>query len=313
MHRRLELLTASQGYFLTRDALDSGFDERTFYRWVRSGDVVRVKHGVYAFAAAWRELDAKEQHLVRVRAALELTPTASTVSHTSAVLLHTDGWWDLDLSDVHVTRPDQRGGRRQSGVVQHHGRLPPGHVTTASGIEVVSAARAAIELTTLTDTERALVVADSLLREKRTTPEELGEMLAWAKRWPDSLRASLVVHLADGASGSVGESRTRHLFWRGGLPMPVLQHPVYDGGELLGILDYWWPEQRLAGEFDGMTKYGRFLKPGQTAGDAVTTEKVREDGIREVLQCGFIRYIWADLHRPDETLQRTWRQLRRKR
>ena len=28
--------------------------------------------------------------------------------------------------------------------------------------------------------------------------------------------------------------------------------------------DFWWEERGLAGEFDGMVKYGRLLRPGQS-------------------------------------------------
>ncbi len=35
------------------------------------------------------------------------------------------------------------------------------------------------------------------------------------------------------------------------------------------------------GEFDGRIKYGRLLRPGQEAGDAVFEEKRREDAIRD--------------------------------
>jgi hypothetical protein len=76
---------------------------------------------------------------------------------------------------------------------------------------------------------------------------------------------------------------------------------VYDDGELLGISDFRWG--RLLGEFDGMVKYGRLLRPGQTAADAVISEKIREDRMR-AQDRGMFRWIWADL-----ATEMLWRRL----
>ena len=58
--------------------------------------------------------------------------------------------------------------------------------------------------------------------------------------------------------------------------------------------DFAWPEQRTVGEFDGKIKYGRLRKPGQTAGDVVFDEKLREDAIR-AQGWEVVRWTWADL------------------
>ena len=50
------------------------------------------------------------------------------------------------------------------------------------------------------------------------------------------------------------------------------------------------------GEFDGKTKYGRLLKPGQRIEDVIFKEKLREDAIRD-LGLQVVRWIWRDLHR----------------
>lgn len=51
------------------------------------------------------------------------------------------------------------------------------------------------------------------------------------------------------------------------------------------------------GEFDGKVKYGRLLKPGQSAGDAVFDEKRREDAMRAMLW-QMVRWIRDDLLHP---------------
>ena len=63
-------------------------------------------------------------------------------------------------------------------------------------------------------------------------------------------------------------------------------------------------------EFDGKVKYGRLLRPGESPADAVFREKVREDRLREALQWGMVRLVWADLYRPAATAARIRRLLR---
>jgi hypothetical protein len=59
-----------------------------------------------------------------------------------------------------------------------------------------------------------------------------------------------------------------------GLPTPELQFDVRDaGGMLIGRSDFAWHGGRLPGEFDGKVKYEKFLRPGESAGDAVFREK----------------------------------------
>ncbi|MFW6774890.1 type IV toxin-antitoxin system AbiEi family antitoxin domain-containing protein [Nocardioides sp. CPCC 205120] len=305
MRDALHDLCARQGYFLTRDALAAGYTETAFYRAVRRGDVERLRHGTFSLPETWAGLDADARHRVLIDAVLARSLVEPVVTHTSAVLLHTAGWWDLDLSSVHVTHPHRRSERRESGVVHHQSRVPEQHLAVVGGVPTVTAARAAIELTTVADTERSLVVMDSLLRERKVTPDELQDMADHARAWPGTLGTRMAVNLADGASGSVGESRSRFQFWRGGIPAPVLQHRVMDGKRLVAVLDFWWPEHGLAGEFDGMAKYGRLVPEGMTPADVLAAEKQREDEVRELLGCRFIRYTWQDLDRRARMIDRT--------
>ncbi len=108
--------------------------------------------------------------------------------------------------------------------------------------------------------------------------------------------AARVVAFADGLAESVGESRSRVAIARAGLPAPVLQVPLHAlDGRPLGRGDFGWPEHDVIGEFDGLVEYGRLLRPGQQAADAVIAEKVREDAVRDTGK-RFVRWIWTDLH-----------------
>jgi hypothetical protein len=103
---------------------------------------------------------------------------------------------------------------------------------------------------------------------------------------------------ADGRSESVGESRSRVLIKRLGLPAPDLQVEVRrSSGSLIGRSDFGWRQERTLAEFDGRVTYGRLLRPGQDPSDVVFAEKLREDALRDQ---GFqvVRWIWSGLDRP---------------
>ena len=113
--------------------------------------------------------------------------------------------------------------------------------------------------------------------------------------------ARRVVAFADGAAESPGESRSRVAIRRAGLRVPVLQHRV------IGTRTYFcWEEFRTVREFDGKVEYGRYLGPGQLPGDAVFAEKRREDAIRDE-DWDVVRWVWAELHRPDRLAARVRR------
>jgi hypothetical protein len=58
--------------------------------------------------------------------------------------------------------------------------------------------------------------------------------------------------LADARAESPMESEARLAMIDGGLPIPELQYEVIDGNGELRRLDFAWPEQRVAVEYDGL-------------------------------------------------------------
>ena len=82
-------------------------------------------------------------------------------------------------------------------------------------------------------------------------------------------------------------------------------------GVLIGTTDFAWRLHRMLGEFDGRAKYGRLLRRGQSPGDAVFAEKLREDALRRTTGFGMERIVWSDLDRPRITADRVKAQLRR--
>ncbi|HUG50856.1 MAG TPA: hypothetical protein VLZ78_07660, partial [Terrimesophilobacter sp.] len=77
-----------------------------------------------------------------------------------------------------------------------------------------------------------------------------------------------------------------------GLPRPELQVPIVGDSGRVWIVDFWWPEFNLIGEFDGHRKYTdpEFLR-GRTPEQAVIDEKDREDDLRAAHH-GMSRWDW---------------------
>ena len=120
-----------------------------------------------------------------------------------------------------------------------------------------------------------------------------------------------MVAMADARSENPGESASRVRLIEAGIPVPELQYEVFDeDGRLVARTDFCWEEFKTLGEFDGKVKYGRLLNPGQDPGDVVFEEKVREDALRR-LGWQVVRWIWADLARPEELAERVRRAFRR--
>jgi hypothetical protein len=221
----------------------------------------------------------------------------SVLSHTSAAVLHGLPLWRVPLQRLHVSRNQDSGGHRSAWVHVHTVRsaLPAMHV---DGVAVTSVARTVVDCARMLPFEQSVVIADAALHLGLATQQELA-VAAWEMRgYAGVQRARRVVEFADGRSESVGESRSRVLFARIGLPVMELQHEIRDhAGLLVARVDFALPGLRIAGEFDGKVKYGRLLRPGQTPGDVVFEEKRREDAVRD-LQWGVVRWVWDEIGSP---------------
>jgi hypothetical protein len=288
---------------LRKDLLAAGLDDREIARRVASGELHRVRYGAYVDGEAWRACDSVGQHGLVVRAVVQHAKTRLVVSHESALGEWDVPIWDQVLDEAHVTRCDQRAGRREAGVRQHEGALRPGDWIQHNGLWVTTPTRTAMDCASLLDVEHGIVIVGDLLHRKLTTIEELLECATFMERWPGSLRHRVVLKVADGRCESVGEHRTLHLIWRQGLPAPIPQYKVFhpDTGELIAVVDFAWPELGVFLEFDGKIKYEKLLKEGESPSDVVIREKRREELVCRLTGWRCIRIVWADLYRPERT------------
>ncbi|MFL6064809.1 MAG: type IV toxin-antitoxin system AbiEi family antitoxin domain-containing protein [Friedmanniella sp.] len=290
------LAAAHRGVFTRAQALAAGIGDRELQWAVRVNVLVRLRRGCYSPAPHYAAQDEIGRYLLLARAAIacQLGPVALT--SVTAAAVHGLDLYQQDLGVVHLVRLDAGSSRNEMGI-RHH-RLThdiAADVKLVDGFPVVSPARAVWEVASGSSLEAGVCTADSALRRWPDLRNDLLTVGGTFGRRPGSRTARMAMQLADGRAGSVGESLSRVLFYRHALPCPELQHHVHSSlGQLLAITDFYWPECRHVGEFDGKVKYAALLREGETPGDVVFREKRREDDIRATGR-GVTRWTWADL------------------
>jgi len=291
---------------LRRELLAEGWHDRAIAARVASGDWARPRRGAYVDATPWRALDASGRHVVIARAVVRQAQTEVALSHSSAVPFWEGPTWGLDLDVVHTTRRDGKTGRQESGVRQHRGRILDGDITIRHGHEVMSAARTALEVTTVASTEAALVVMNDFLHRGLTTPAAIRARYELSmEQWPNSRATDIVIRLADPRPESVFESRFVYFCFCAGLPAPVPQYEVRTpDGHLVAVLDFAWPELGAYVETNGKAKYAALLTPGQSAGDVIGRERRREEVVHDLTSFRALHLEWPDLDHPRLTEQR---------
>lgn len=288
---------------LTRELLEQGYEYGELAAMLRAGTLSRVRRGAYAASIP---ASPEDRHRQLVAATLPRFAEDACASHQSAAVLHGLPTWSDQPRLVHVTRPRVNGGRRRTVSQVHPGPLADDEVVEVHGLAVTSLARTVADCSRTLSFARAVAIGDAALRSGLRT-EELLAQLDRRPRRPGMSQARRVAAFIDGRSESPGESFSRVLLHRQGVPTPQLQLVVLNrAGREAGRVDFGWEERRTLGEFDGRVKYGRLLEDGETAGDVIYREKLREDLLRD-LGWEVVRWVWADLTDPASIVARLQR------
>ena len=237
----------------------AGVSTRMLRTLTRSGDLVRMRQGVYATRKAvdWASDDPARTHVLHVVAARTWVGRDAVASHHSAAVLHR-----LDLlksrpdETVTLTLPTPRRWNRPAAAstVFHCADVPREHVTRLYNLPVTTAARTVVDLARTLPFVDAVVVADSALREEKAAKPELRQVLDSCTHWPGVTQARRVVAFADERAGSVLESAARVVFDEYGLDPPELQVTIHLPANAF-LVDFFWREHRVIAEADGLAKY----------------------------------------------------------
>jgi hypothetical protein len=230
------------GVFLGTHAIAEG---SLTVRQLRDGPYVRVLRGVYADPSLPRD------HRLRCRAAGLLMPaTAAVGARSSAALL---GAPAPAYSDpVTVVLPEGVQWRGPRGVRVHRAPLTASDVMVSDdGLRQTAPLRTAWDVAVLESTATAVGVLDAMVSAGTVQAADLGRLLREGTgRW-GSKRVRRAFELVDGRSESPPESWVRVACALAGLPAPVPQYEVVEGGTWLARVDLAWPEARLIVEYEG--------------------------------------------------------------
>jgi hypothetical protein len=301
-------------------------NSRSLSRGYRNGSLIRVRAGVYFGKAAWLSLKPWERYGITMAAVASVDPS-TTFCYLTALRI-----WNLPgpgvPTHIHVlthsphkagkllptttAAPDAKTGEtgiahlRSYGMARH---FWPADTVKLRGFSVTSLPQTVVDCLVRLELPDAVAVADAVFGPGRRpgeglTRQQLIEASATMTSAAKRRRIQEVLALADEASESVGESRSRALIHVLGLPAPVLQHVFRDHEGFIARTDFFWPDAKVIGEFDGDAKYlDDALLAGQSTQEAILAEKKREDRLR-ALGYKVVRWDWKTLSTPDVLCQR---------
>jgi hypothetical protein len=294
-HRTMDI--PDDGALFRYDAIHRGITDNELRTDARRGDLTSVNRGLYVPTSALACLSVRDRHLLDVRATLQRSSSEVVVSHQSAALVHGFEMWSPDLRVVHVGSSRARSGQKTTRRHLHADGLTDEDITVVDGMRVTTPARTIADLARVLSFEKAVCVGDSGLRRSSVSTQDVTDALGRSST-RGRTAARRAVEFMNPLAETVGESRSRVYIHRHGLPIPELQVALLDPhGRFLGRPDCLWEDEGVIGEFDGMVKYSKYLRNGETPGDAVEREKRREDELRSY---GWmvVRWTWADLATP---------------
>jgi Transcriptional regulator, AbiEi antitoxin/Protein of unknown function (DUF559) len=274
---------------------------------VRSGELIRMRQGVYATkrAADWAAADPVRAHALKVLAAMATAGAAgaagaaggnAVASYHSAALLHR-----LSLltspGTVTLTLAKKWNRARPADVVFHASELPKEHVTRLYKLPVTTVARTVADLARTLPFIDAVVVADSALNQEKTSKPEILQVLEKCNGWPGVRQARRALEFADERAESPLESAARVVFAEAGLDPPELQVTIHgERAQFAARVDFLWRAQKVIAEADGLVKYNDRKD--------LLNERERDHQLREA---GYIavHFTWRELFRtPEEVITR---------
>ncbi len=272
----------------TQQWADAGGTRSELHSELTSRRLVRVRRGVYLRSPT---PDRQELHRLRVIATAPSLSPNTYFSHASAAVIHGLPLLAKRTKELVAVRTGGGHGTITPTLHARIAHLEPHEVTTVDGLPVTTLTRTVADLARTLPFPEAVMVADAGLA-RGLDPAEL---LALTEKGRGCRMARRALLFADPRAESPGESLSRVRIDAAGLPAPVLQRKVYSvNGIFLARVDFCWEEFGVIGEFDGATKYGELLKPGQSPSEVILDEKRREQLLLDDTWW-VIRWTWAEL------------------
>jgi len=161
---------------------------------------------------------------------------------------------------VEVVVPPSSGIRTRSGLIVHHGQIPPAEVVSIRGLRATALALTLAGLCLQRPAVEVLIAIDMALHLGITDSAGLAEYAEAATGRPGVARMKSLVSLAAPAESPM-ETRLRWLLIQGRLPRPEVQTSLRDSASrFVGRVDLYYREARLALEYDGGNHRDRLVE-----------------------------------------------------
>jgi very-short-patch-repair endonuclease len=212
----------------------------------------RMSRGQYA----WTGLPQDAR--LRLRAVAQRMPgTYAFSGPTAAWLLGLDISWS---EPVEVTIGREVPARARAGVRLRRAALPESDVITRKGFRTTSAMRTVCDLGSRADLVESVVALDTALRAGVVEQSHLARHVLTHAGAKGIKRLRRALRHADPRSESPMETRLRMELIRGRLPTPCVQAELRDAaGHLIGRADLFYPDRKLAIEYDGENHKDRLV------------------------------------------------------
>jgi hypothetical protein len=281
----------------TAELLKVGLTATGIRSLVKRGVLTDLGRGVYARADLAAKLAKRPNgdRMLLGAAAVTAAGAGTVASHTDAAIIHGLALLDRPTATITVTRRPGVNRTGRPGTLVHAAALPDSQVTIRDGIPVTTVARTVVDLARTTPFGSGVVTADSALRARKTSKAKLRAVISTMNRWPGIGTARLVVDFANAKAESPFESIARVAFRDWGLPPPVLHAEVGDD-EVVGRVDFFWPDHATIAEADGAAKYA---DPARAMLQLDRDARLRQAGFEVV------HFTWHDLH-ANPHLVRQW-------
>lgn len=226
MDPRVTAAFAATGVLNRYELLDLDISPPEIRRMLRTGELQRLRRGVYTTAETWEAADEYvERPRLLARAAISQMRRGWLLSHDSAA--HELGLPILKPKDplVHVTRPGFTNAWTENGVKHHLARFAERQVVEVNGMRALDLARTAVDIARERGRRHGLVACDGAMR-RGVTRRELQAAVAPMAHWPGSRAARWAVGKADPGAENPNESLARELVLDAGIGEPETQFPV---------------------------------------------------------------------------------------
>ncbi|MGV1006651.1 MAG: hypothetical protein ACOYEV_18215 [Candidatus Nanopelagicales bacterium] len=234
----VELIRCGNGLATTAELL-SVMTRQQLDVQVRKGGLVRVWRGVYS--------STEPDLLTRLRALDKLIDDhAVACMHTAAALY---GFGVERSGPVHVLDPGFRL-RPTAGLVVHQRKGAP--LQLISSRRATSPAWTAVEVAREVRRPRGLAILDAAVHSGRCSPADLIEAVDRHRGRRGIAGVRNLLPVVDGRAESAMESEARLVMLDHGLPRPELQYLIRGRDGECWRVDFAWPAQRVAAEYDSV-------------------------------------------------------------